>query len=180
MASGYGLMELLSFLDYLSNKGLLNKNTAISRKASCNKMLGILGEDETADLRGIDLDQVETRFANLVGTKYTPKSIRVYKSRVKTSLDDFFRYKENPANFKLDKPNGKKGSGPKGEAPAKLEVEDYSRSETAMSAPRKIDIPVALRPGCIIQINGVPVDLSKAEAHKIANVIIAQAMVPDD
>jgi hypothetical protein len=36
-----------------------------------------------------------------------------------------------------------------------------------------VDIPIPLRPGLIVRIEGIPTDLSGAEAQKIANVILA-------
>src|SRR6202035_2619484 len=91
---------LLEFLDYLSNKGLMNRTTAASRKAAANKVLGILGEDEAADVSALDLDKVMSRFHNLEGANYTPESLNTYKSRLKSAIDDFLRYQKDPLNFR--------------------------------------------------------------------------------
>jgi len=59
--------ELLRFLDYLRAKGLMSPATVEARKASANKVLAILDEDEAEDVTRIDIDHVVDRFSNLHG-----------------------------------------------------------------------------------------------------------------
>lgn len=99
MAQDYSFDALIDFLGYLGKKGLMNRNTVVSRKASCNKVLSVLDPEELADLRNLDLDVVAQRSANLQGGEYAPKSLRVYKSRVNSSLDDFFATRKTPLIF---------------------------------------------------------------------------------
>lgn len=180
----YSVDALLEFLEYLAKKGMVNKNTVDSRKASSNKMLAILSPGEAADLRHIDVDQLSARFANLKGQTYSPQSLQVYKSRLNTSLADFFRYKDNPANFKIN------GVLQKSTLAAKVRskpVKTNQQTKGALhsdtnphlhSAPVQVatfNIPVPLRTNCVVQINGLPVDLTKQEAGKISAVI--QAMI---
>lgn len=184
MAIGYELTELLKFLDYLSEKGMLNKNTAVSRKAASNKMLGILDAVEQADVRDINLDDVAARFGNLEGRKYTPQSLQVYKSRVATALADFLRYKNNPATFKT-KPGGGaikllKSTGSNLQSASTQPNIDMPSADFSPHRIPSIDIPVPLRTNCIIQINGIPVDLKPSEAKKIAAVIFAMVAVDDE
>jgi site-specific recombinase XerD len=185
----YSLSELIGFLDYLSDKGLVNKNTILSRKAASNKMLAILDSGEAADLREIDLDQVATRFGHLKGKGYSPQSLQVYKSRVATALTDFFRYKENPANFKTGNSNGTKGlagikAKPKptskaiSSRPQSVSRLDESRLPTSGAA--TVNFPVPLRTNCVVQINGLPVDLTRAEAAKISAVVNAMVSVLEE
>src|SRR5690349_3096805 len=98
--------DLLAFLDYLAAKGLMNPTTARSRKASANAILGILSEEEAADVTAINLDDVMTRFHNLQGANFTPDSMATYKSRTKSAIEDFIRYQQNPLGFKASTPNG--------------------------------------------------------------------------
>jgi hypothetical protein len=91
-------------LDYLSEKGLANKSTVSARKVSCGKVFDILDGKEGSDVRGIDIGELMARFENLEGSKYTPESLTVYRSRVSKSVEDFLRYKENPSSFKVSKP----------------------------------------------------------------------------
>ena len=78
----YSDQSLLKFLDYAAEKGLMNKETARSKKASVSVILDILDNDEKSDIRELDIEEVIHRFANLEGEKFTPKSLVVYKSRL--------------------------------------------------------------------------------------------------
>src|SRR5690242_1747920 len=55
--------ELLKFLDYLGEKGLMSPVTARSRKASANRVLSILSDEESDDVTKLDLDEIMTRFS---------------------------------------------------------------------------------------------------------------------
>lgn len=182
MTHNHSFEALMDFLDYLGKKGLMNKNTVVSRKAACNKMLSALDQDELIDLRKLDLDVVAQRFSNLQGGEYAPKSLRVYKSRVRSSLDDFFRFKENPANFAV-------GTKPRKRLPKHVNTSSASSQVEVGAAPPlykeaekqtpTIDVPIALSAGRIVQLNGLPINMTKAEAQKIANVVMAMATVEE-
>ena len=49
MSDGRSRADLLSFLDFLGQKGLIPPSTASARKASANKVLAILSEDEAVE-----------------------------------------------------------------------------------------------------------------------------------
>lgn len=169
---------LLEFMDYLSNKGLMNQTTAASRKAAANKVLGILDENEASDISKLDLDEVMSRFHNLAGANYTPDSLSTYKSRVKSAIDDFLRYQKDPLNFRPAAPSAPRrtervkppsaGEGaPRHEPHPKTAVEE---------PPAAVNIlPIPIRPDLTIKIQGLPFDLTAVEANKIANVIKAMA-----
>ncbi|MDH3666795.1 MAG: hypothetical protein OEN23_07670 [Paracoccaceae bacterium] len=178
MRNDFSREALLEFLDYLSEKGLANKNTIVGRKAAANNVLSILNEQEAADLRSIDLTDVEVRFQNLMGSKYTPKSLQVYRSRVGKAVRDFLRYKENPANFRVRSSQGTRkarGKAPNDQGNDAAERNRVDHDVGGVARADTVNIPVPLRPSCIVQLNGVPVDLTPHEARKIANVAIAMA-----
>lgn len=185
MDTGYGLADLLSFLDYLADKGMLNRNTAVARKAASNKMFGVLDEDEQADLRDTDLESVSVRFANLRGQGYKPESLQVYKSRAGAALSDFLRYKDNPATFKIESIGARTIAKASGAARSKVAATGQrvspkdQESEQPIRRIPSIDIPIPLRPNCIVQINGIPVDLKPTEAKKIAAVVSAMVEVEE-
>ena len=174
--------ELLKFLDYVRAKGLMSPNTAESRKASVNKVLGILSEDEAADVTVLDLDHVISRFGNLHGKQYTPESLRSYRSRVKSSIEDFKRYLDNPMAFKPGV-SKRKGDGNGNLKPQvhHLRAENMStgspvieRASLTPSASINI-LPIPLRADLVVRIQGLPFDLTEAEAKKIAAVVQAMA-----
>lgn len=180
MAGQRSRTELLKFLDYVRIKGLVSPATAEARKASANKVLGILSEEEAEDVLALDLDQVVTRFGNLHGKSYTPDSLRTYKSRTKSSLDDFARYLENPMAFKsgvqLRERKQKNGKSELESAAANRgdEVQPTIRHSPMPTASSNI-VPIPLRADLTIHVQGLPFDLTEPEAKKIANVILAMA-----
>lgn len=176
--------ELTKFLNYVGIKGLLSLSTVESRKASVNKVLGILSDEEAEDVGSIDLDQVMRRFANLHGQGYTAESLRTYKSRTKSSIDDFIRYVENPMGFKVGGPkrqprtksatqgNLKTAENPIPSAP-------QAHLTAVMPSAGSSIIPIAIRPDVVVHVQGLPLNLSAREAKKISNVILAMAMDED-
>jgi hypothetical protein len=177
MADGRTREDLLRFLDYLGNKGLLAKATAASRKAAANKVLGILDSSEAQDVTTIDVDAVIHRFGNLYRQKYTPQSLQTYKSRVHSALDDFRSHLENPLAFK---PSLQTRSKPR-IASDKTETEEKKAVLTGAGpthrgqSPGVNILPIPLRPNLVVQIAGLPFDLTTNEARKIANIVLAHA-----
>lgn len=178
----YSAQALLSFLDYLAEKGLVKKATIVARKAAVNNVLAILDEEERSDLRKLDVDAVAHRFSTLRGSKYSPQSLKEYRVRLRNSLSDFLRYKENPANFKTSVPAralpSKRGTKPATSLSPDVLV-PHRTHQTSPPTDSTFNVPVPIRPGVIVQINGIPTDLTKLEAAKIANVISAMASSGD-
>jgi hypothetical protein len=178
MANEYSMASLLNFLDYEREKGLVKDATVSARKAAVNAMLGILDPEEAADLRQIDIDNVMVRFSNLNGSKFTPDSLKTYKSRVSSALSDFLAYRESPMNFKpgLTARTTKRSKSTDNDD--KLQTQktpfigpssgaDYGTSSTAF--------PIPIRPDLTVRIVGLPSDLTTREASKIAKVVMALA-----
>lgn len=175
--------ELLKFLNYVGAKGLLSPATAESRKASVNKVLGILSDEEARDVSALDIEEVVRRFANLHGQGYTADSLRTYKSRTKSSIDDFLRYVENPMAFKVGGAKRIPRAKPAKDAAAgsstpSERMDDQLAGVVIPSAGSGI-VPIALRADLTVHIQGLPFDLTAREAKKIANVILAMAMDSD-
>jgi hypothetical protein len=178
----YSVAELEKFLDYLADKGLMPKQTVVARKSACSKMLSILDEQEKADVRNLELEELTTRFINLAGTEYTPDSLKTYKSRVSKSIESFLRYKENPSGFKVKQSTPKKTF-------LKQRVKENHQPSTATAEPSinhsqqplpadqssGLTLPIPIRDDLVVQIAGLPYDLREAEAQKIANVVLAMA-----
>jgi hypothetical protein len=173
---------VLQFLEYVAQKGLMAPATARARKAAVGKVLGILSDEEARDVTNIDLDSLMTRFGHLQGKDYTPDSLVTYKSRVKAALDDFARYTENPLAFKpsvqvRERKTGKSLNNAKTES-VREATESPSRATQPVSAgPMASSIlPIPIRSDLTIYIQGLPFDLTAAEAKRIAAVIQAMAM----
>jgi hypothetical protein len=170
----------LEFLDYVAQKGLMARNTASARKAALSRVLSILPEEEAQDVTKIDLDEVMTRFGHLQGKGYTPQSLVTYKSRVRSALDDFSRYVDNPLGFKPSvqarerKSNGARPPQDRPQPDTARAPEPRTGSSAGPMASSILPIPI--RADVTVHVQGLPFDLTEAEAKKIANVIQAMAM----
>ncbi len=165
--------DFIEFLDWLADRGIMPKATVAARKAAVNRVLGILSDEEAQDVTKLDLDTVMRRFTNLEGKGYTPGSLNTYLSRLRSALEDFTSYLDNPLGFRPSaqtrdrKPAPKKDAAPRAGAPEVSEVVAPRPSANTLSIP--------IRPDTTIMVAGLPYDLTEAEAGKIANVIRAMA-----
>jgi hypothetical protein len=181
--SDKSLTGLVSFLDWTAEKGIMAKNTVNGRKAAVGSVLGILDPEEQGDITTIDLDSVMTRFVNLQGKKYNTSSLNVYKSRTNAAINDFKSWLADPLSFK---PNGGKAEKKAAPKPAKKAgaVSQSTTPETpsnaqAGQAPQSATanvFPIQIRENLVVRLHGLPFDLTKAEAERIANVVRAMAM----
>lgn len=181
--SDKSLTSLVSFLDWTAEKGIMAKNTVNGRKAAVGSVLGILDPEEQGDITTVDLDSVMTRFVNLQGKKYNTSSLNVYKSRTNAAINDFKSWLADPLSFKpnsakvekkaTSKPAKKAGSVTQpasSDAPSNAHVGQAPQSATANV------FPIQIRENLVVRIHGLPFDLTKAEAERIANVVRAMAM----
>ena len=181
--SDKSLTGLVSFLDWTAEKGIMAKNTVNGRKAAVGSVLGILDPEEQGDITTIDLDSVMTRFVNLHGKKYNTSSLNVYKSRTNAAINDFKSWLADPLSFKPNGSKAEKKSTPKpakkaGSAPQSMTSETPSNAQigqTPHSATANV-FPIQIRENLVVRVHGLPFDLTKAEAERIANVVKAMAM----
>ena len=178
MADGRSRADLLAFVDYLGQKGLIPPNTASARKASANKVLAILAENEAADVTLLDQNSLFTRFGHLHKSDYSPESLQTYVSRTRTALDDFKRFCDEPLNFRpkpsgVMKLRGVNGKPKPGAAPAS--PDDQRPSEPVSTHAVQV-LPISIRADLVVKIAGLPHDLTASEAQRIANIVLAHAL----
>jgi hypothetical protein len=179
MSQGRSRADVLKFLDWRGEKGLIPANTASSRKATANKVLALLSEEEAQDVTGVDVDDLIRRFGNKFGQQYTPDSLVSYRSRLRTAVDDFRAYCDSPVGFRpagraQQRPqNSKQGASGKEAVAGRAEASSHRATP---SAPSVHVLPIAIRADVTVQIGNLPFDLTEAEAKRIANVILAYAV----
>ncbi|WP_315784913.1 hypothetical protein [Bradyrhizobium sp. SZCCHNPS1003] len=182
--------DLIAFLDWLAGKGMMNAQTAASRKAAVNTLLSALDADETADVTKLNLDDVARRFMNKRPGEVKPDSVKVYKSRVQSAIADFKSYRADPLNFRValvPKPSNvraeKATTQPIAPSPIATSAAVHQGAPThhVFVSPSEIEIvvPIPIRANTIVKIVGLPSDLTKQEAAKLANVIQAFATVDE-
>jgi hypothetical protein len=113
----------------------------------------------------------------LEGKGYTPASLTTYLSRTKSAVDDFKSYLENPLAFR---PSVQVRERRKGEMKqdALAGAGEHSVPERQpVKVPLSSSIlPIQIRPDTTVFVQGLPYDLTEAEAGKISNVIKAHVM----
>ena len=177
MPKDYSADEFFRFMDYLRDKHLMKPATVRSRRVSAKKMLDVLEEDEKQDLRKINVDELHERFIIKHGMDFTPSSRQVYKSRFKSAVSDFLRFVEDPS-FKPSVVKRDTG-GPlpirkKGRGKEKSVATNPAESNSS-APPGTIVFPVPLRPELVVELRGIPSDMTEQEADKIAAVVKALA-----
>jgi hypothetical protein len=184
MSTGRTRADLLAFLDYLADKGLMARATVTARKVAANRVLGILSGAEASDVTALDLNEAMRRFGNLQGKDFTPASLQTYLSRLRSAVDDFKTYLDNPLVFRprVQQRERRRTEGKKEEVSGTSEEASVAPTSRAhASAPLVSSVlPIPLRADLTVYVQGLPFDLTDAEAAKIANVIRAMAMVRTD
>ena len=129
----------------------------------------------------IDLDHVVERSSRLHGKEYTPASLAAYRSRLKSAVEDFRSYLANSLGFRVSVPSRAKPSTrtPRDSPHSTTNTTPETRTETAKPSPVILQsdtiYPIPIRADLTVYVQGLPFDLTEAEARKIANVIIAMA-----
>jgi hypothetical protein len=168
--------DLLTFLDYAGQKGLLKSNTAQATKAAAKAVLGIDGNLEI-DVASADLDKLFTRYVNLNSSKgakaLSPQSLETYGQRTKQGVAWFLEWSADPAGWR---PKIRVGPASNGKA-KKLNVTTTKTatpgsSEAAAALPvepqgKTHDFIYPLRDGLVVHL-WLPLDLKLAEYRRLA------------
>jgi len=162
-------MSLIYDTDEVIKKAILNDHGVHCRTTACKNLFSVLNDDEkSADYVLDNLDIVVNRFRNKNNT-VKPATVKVYKSRVKSSLEDFLSWSRDPIawersiNEKESHSGGKKARG-KTKKTARVEKRNTSaKNKVAEESPtpakpveklpkgaRKISFPI--RPDFDIEI----------------------------
>ena len=86
--------NLLSFLDYCKDKGMMGPATAEARKAAVNQVLSILKDEEARDVSTLDLDLLLRRFQNQRIRPAGKKPVRIHAIPRWNQQIDFVRVRQ--------------------------------------------------------------------------------------
>ena len=175
----YSQTAFLKFLRQGAVTGMTSPATARSRKLAAEHLLIQLKSHERLDLRLLDVDELCSRFHKLQGSTIRPENIQVYKERLCSALKDFISWTSDPAGFQ-----SVEGEKPEAVLVAARDTEGQAqaREELALNPPRSPhDIfPIPLRDDLVVYLQNVPLDMTRAEAGKIAAVVQALALPEED
>ncbi len=88
--------EVIKFLDFAGRKSILNEHAIHNRLTACNNLFGVLNEEEdNLDYILSNLDVLINRFRNK-NNNVRASTLKVYKSRVKSSIEDFKAWSADP------------------------------------------------------------------------------------
>ena len=169
--------RLLEFLREAPTQGLLNPAVARSRANAIEQLFGALTQDERADIRRIDSERLAGRLHKIEGSTIRPEVIELYRTRVPEALVDYLAWLQNPKSFATISGHALRRDirgfvAQSGNAEEQRALEDIA---LATSERRKDYIAVPLRDDTTVYITNLPLDLTGAEAGKIARVIAALA-----
>ena len=155
--SGRALVEHWT---WAAEKGLMNKNTAAGLRAACAQVLSVVDDWESADLRGLDVDETLRRFQNLRMKDFKPQSLEVYKRRFRQAFLSYSSFLANPTAWKPtlhERVARAEGS----------RSEQHAPPEEASGGARLIDYPFPLRDGVTVRLS-LPRDLKREEVRRLA------------
>jgi hypothetical protein len=175
----YSQTAFLKFLRESAVTGITKPTTARARKLAAEQLLIQLKSHERLDLRVLDLEELCSRFHILQGSTVRPETLELYKERLLGALKDFVSWTSGPDSFQ-----SVEGEKPEAVMVAARDTPDQAqaREELALNPPRSpYDIfPVPLREDLIVYLQNVPLDMTQAEARKLAAVVHALALPEED
>jgi hypothetical protein len=176
MATDYSVGELLEFLNHAADRGLMPAATARALAVACRNVFGILNSEEGADLRRVDLPNVIKRFTNKRAKEFNPSSLKEYARRAQRAVELFVKWRADPASFSVKTrttrtPARKKERTESAEKLAPLEREHDGNASPALVGSFAYQSSFPIRPGTVVTISNIPIDLSKVEADRLAAFI---------
>ncbi len=167
----YSKEGLLRYLRESARSGLLNPAVARSRKIAAVHLLDYIDAEERLNLRLLDVDHLCSKIHKLEDSSIRVEALDLYNSRLKSALEDYFNYLEDPDNFvstAVKQPTSK--AQKKKDCQEQKALEDITLSQTEKS---EDIVPVKIRENLTVFIKDLPMDLSKSEAKKITRVVMA-------
>lgn len=164
--------RLLEFLKYAGMEGLINPAAARARRNAVEQLSGELSEEERGDVGRIDVDQLASRFHKLEGSSIRTEALSLYADRFRMALSDFLAWCDDPVAFRSVGSEPRRAR-PRGSLAPEQEMAERITLESTEN-PSNI-VPIPLREGETVYVANLPLDLTGAEADRIARVIRAFA-----
>ncbi len=179
----YSVNTLVEWIEHAGNKGLMNKSTAGAKKASVMEVLvhsDILQDIEKNDVRKLNPEDVFDRYVNRYSNKYPPDTLKAYRSRMKSSVALFLKYKENPLGFS-SRTHKTKTAQKETSSKTSNQLKPSSQKSIALSPKDEhaydvptFDLPVPIRDGKhMVTISNIPKDIQEEDVKRISAVIRA-------
>jgi hypothetical protein len=170
--------------DWVADKGLMPRNTALSIRTSVSKILQIDRDWESVDVRQVDVDALISRFRNL--SELAPNSLATYESRFRSGLASYLTYLDNPTSYqpkvrrhaqREEKPGTKARKLPASRRT--VPEEQPAVASHAATSPKLVVYPFPVRPDVFAELK-LPADLTLDEASRLSSFLKAIAMADGD
>ena len=169
--------QLMDFLDWAADKGMMKKDTVRSIKSACNTVLDLLDEEQSADVLTVDLATVFQRYENIRGFNLSQRTMQSYKQRVSYAIAEFAKYTEDRSSWKpsggqrstsassRSKKSKEAGVSPSGH----LQLDPNSSDQLEDAA--QITHRFPLRRDTFVTISGIPFDVKKGEMVRLTSFL---------
>jgi hypothetical protein len=182
--------QLDFFMQFISDKGMVNANTAGGLRAAVSQILHDVQPGD--DVSQIDVRQAVLRYNNKFPGKLSPDSLRRYEQRVKTVIEQFQQWKADPTSYRGYGRGIVSGKATEGKAkPKKRETTIQAVHDGAPAAssslalqghppsvsigimrPSGLVVPFPLRSDFVAEVR-IPQNLSIDEAKRLSTFILA-------
>ncbi len=175
MANEYSMADLLDFLSHAGDRGLMPTATAQALAVAVRNVFDVLGDEEQADLRKLDIETAIKRFNNKRAKDFNPSSLKEYARRVRRALELYHQWRENPADFSV-----KTRTSSASQKEKVTQVEAHSVANPTFQAPDRSPVFTTIggyqsafpvRPGRVVTLLNVPEDLTTSEAERLAQFV---------
>lgn len=186
MEPGFSKQELMRFTEFVSDKGLVKYQTARGWRTAISKLLQDLSEAEDTDVRRVDVDLAVHRTANRTSDTISPDSLKTYKSRVTTAIEEFLAWKEDPENYKpralskqkttkkIKRSPSQKSTAQSSETVQQDRQTQTSRQKEVITQSHGLNLSYPLRADFLAQVV-VPRDMNELEAKRLGAFILTLA-----
>ncbi|MDE2938640.1 MAG: hypothetical protein OXR67_06935 [Chloroflexota bacterium] len=168
--------DVIGFLDFASQRGLMKKASVVSLKTACNNVFSVLDEIEAADVSACDLESVIQRYQNINSMKVRPETMVTYGQRVKYAVTEFIKYNEDPANWKpsggqRSSANQASRSGKSSKKSTDKEALLVPNVSGELSDPSEIVHQFPIRRDQVVKVTGIPFDVKRSEMVRLNNFL---------
>ncbi len=183
MQTGPSVEDILDFLNHAGERGLMPAATAQALSVATRNVFAVLDDTEKLKLPLDDLDAIIHRFNNKRARDFNPSSLKEYARRVRRAVDMYVQWKDDPANFtvktratstarKRDQANGRTtASTPPNVAETDRESAGPSCYSATPGTTGGYSTAIPVRVGQVVTVSNIPLDLTVAEAERLAQFI---------
>lgn len=180
----YSKEELIKFLHFIRDKDLVRYQTATSWVTAVSKLLSDLSDEENTDVRRVDIELAVHKAANRKSHNISPSSLKAYRARTKRAIEEFVKWREDPANYRplsftKSQQTGNSTSSSKQKQKSisskqSTKANSENHSEEVVSNSSELNLSYPLRSDFLAQVV-IPRDLSHLEAKRLGAFILTLA-----